>query len=228
VCSSDLAHGLPAERTLIDPFDQRIAVTRPREFIALLDQEPIVSSFFLAPTAHADQRPAALEVLTMENEFELAFRIGLTGVAYGLPRSLVPDHHRACTILSGGNRAFERAVIEGMILHMNGEAPIGGVKTRTSCDGPALEHTIELQPEIVMEPTGGVLLHDEAVARALTDFGSRLRRLIEMSLALVFRELAGAERRDAPCPRRRLRRFSCDGSGCPGQATLLSRLACLP
>ena len=74
-----------------------------------------------------------------------------------------------------------------MILHMNREAPIDGVKTRTSCDSPAFEDTIEFQPEIVMEPTGRMLLHDEAVARALTDLGSGLRRLIEPAFALVFR-----------------------------------------
>jgi hypothetical protein len=81
-----------------------------------------------------------------------------------------------------------------------------------------------------MESTGRVLLHDEAVTRtrALIDLGSGLRGLIEPAFALVFRELVCAERRAAPCPRRRRRRFSGDGSGYPGQARLLSRLACLP
>jgi len=88
---------------------------------------------------------------------------------------------------------------------MNGEAPVDGVKTRTSCDGPALEDTIEFQPEIVMEPTSGVLLYNEAVARALTDLGSGLRRLVEPAFVLVFRELAGVERRGAPAQRGGLR-----------------------
>src|SRR5207248_9578923 len=134
----------------------------------------------------------------------------------------------ASTVLAGRNRGLEGAVSEWMILHMNGKAPVGGVKARTSCNGPAFEDTIEFQPEIVMEPTSRVLLHDEAVARALTDLGSGLRRLIEPAFALVFRELACTKRRAALCPRRRPRRFSGDGSGCPGQARLLSRLACLP
>jgi len=88
-----------------------------------------------------------------------------------------------------------------MVLHVDREASVGGVEARTLRDRPALQDSVELQPEIVVQPSSRVFLNDEAIARAAADLRPRLRRPVEPPLALVFRELPGLVG-SGVCPRR--------------------------
>src|SRR5579859_7923951 len=55
-----LIHGLAAECALLDPLCERVSLAGTGELVALLDQEPVVFSSFLAAAAHADESPATL------------------------------------------------------------------------------------------------------------------------------------------------------------------------
>src|SRR5262249_26338289 len=121
----------------------------------------------------------------MEDEFELALGISLASIADGLPSAAVPDHDRAGAILTGGDGALESPVCDRMVLDMNCKSTVCRVEAGASGHRPALENSVELQPEIVVQPPSGVLLDDEAVACVLADLRGWLWGLIETALALV-------------------------------------------
>src|SRR5690606_28932645 len=83
-------------------------------------------------------------------------------IAEGLPGGLIPEHYGTAPVFAFGNGAFEPTIIEGMILDMDRQALVGGVGRGSLGDGPALEHTVEFEPEIIVEPRRVVFLHDKA------------------------------------------------------------------
>jgi len=162
----------------------------PGELVALLDQEPVVAALLPRATAHAHESPAALEVLAMKDELELSLGVALAGVPLRLPGPVVPDHDGAAAVLTGGNGTLEGAVVERMVLDVDGEAPVGGIEAWSSRYRPALEDAGQLQPEIVVQATCRVLLDHEAVARALVGHVSRrLGSPVEPPLSLIGGEI---------------------------------------
>src|SRR5690606_6121764 len=112
--------------------------------------------------------------------------------AYRLPRAAIPQHDRAATVLSLRDDAFEAAVLERMILHMYGQAAVGGIQARALGDGPAFQHTIQFEAKIVVEATRRVLLDHEAVAVSLVGCRPRrLRRSLEVPFCGVGVECVG-------------------------------------
>ena len=63
--------------------------------------------------------PAAVQLLAVELEFEMALREALVRIADRLPTAAIPDDHRAAAILALRDRAFEIAVFERVILDMH-------------------------------------------------------------------------------------------------------------
>src|SRR3546814_10582581 len=84
-------------------------------------------------------------------------------IAEGAPRAAIPEHHRAAAILALRDDAFEIAIAERVVLGMDREAPVRRVQARALGHGPALQHAVELEAEVVVQPACGVLLDDEAV-----------------------------------------------------------------
>ena len=119
----------------------------------------------------------------MQPEFEVALGQSLVGVADRLPRAAVPDHHRPAAIFALGDHAFELAIFERVILSHHRKPLLRRVQARALGYGPALQHTIMLEPEIEMGAARCVLLDDEAVARFSLAFGSRLWSLLKSRLA---------------------------------------------
>src|SRR6185437_3166703 len=119
---------------------------------------------------HADQRPGAAELGAVQREFEMALGIGLGSVADRLPPAAVPQHDRAAAILAGRNHALELAVLDGMVLDMDGEALGVGIEARAFRHRPALEHAVELEAEIVVHAPRRMRLDEvaELLARAAT------------------------------------------------------------
>src|SRR5213075_3157049 len=80
-----------------------------------------------------------------------------------------------------------------MILDLHGEALDRWVEARTFGNGPALHHSIELEPEIEMEMTGRVLLNHEAQSTYTSGggllFSRRLASTREVALFSVLGEL---------------------------------------
>src|SRR5688572_19308293 len=100
---------------------------------------------------HADEGPFALEPLAVELEGELSCLEALVRIAHGLPRAAVPEHDGAPPVLAHGDRAFKLAVLDRVVLDLDGEALVGGVEARTLGHGPALEHAVELEAKVVVQ-----------------------------------------------------------------------------
>ena len=106
----------------------------------------------------------------------MPLRIGFHGVAFGMPEATIPNHDRAAAIFALGNDPFEIAVVDWVILDLNGEALLTWIEAWALCDCPAFIDPAELQPEIVMKLPRGVLLDNERspspVSRAIVPLGS--------------------------------------------------------
>ncbi len=192
----DLRHAaarFDAERVFFD--DRRTAVGR-RLFVALLDQEPIVAAFLRRLSAHSHQSPAAVQFFAVELEFErtLLVRADRVGIERR-PAPAVPQQHGPAAILSLRDHPLEPAIFERMVLDMDGETLFARIKARPARHRPAFQCAVELEPKIVMQPARGMLLHDKGERTLLrcrrNPPARRLRRLVEVALALVFGQRHG-------------------------------------
>ena len=124
----------------------------------------------VAVVLHAHQHPAAVQPLALERELQLALRQRLVGrlVPFRLPIAAVPQHApcRRHTGPWGWCLRNRRSRADGPRPRPPAACPAG------SSDGPSrhrpgLEHAVELQAKIVVQPGRGVLLDDEAQTLAL-------------------------------------------------------------
>src|SRR5689334_15214568 len=106
-------------------------------------------------------------------------------IAIRLPCALVPQHHRAAAILALGDSSFKVAIVERMVFDHDCHALLLGIEAWAPCDGPALQHAVELEAEIEMKARGVVLLDKEGVAFAARDLAARLGRRFEIALAAI-------------------------------------------
>ncbi len=166
-------------------FFQDILVPRTAGFVVFaLDQQPVVVTI-VGAAAHPDEMPAAVQFLAVQIENKMALGVAAVRIAVGCPGSAVPDHHRAAAVFAFGDGAFESVVFDGMILDVNGETFVVGVKARAARDRPALHHAVELKAQIVVQPPGRMFLNDVAVPVARSFSAARLRRNAELSLFAV-------------------------------------------
>ena len=130
--------------------------------------------------------PEARELLARELEFEVALAVANVGVELRRPGPPVPDHDRAGAIFAFGDHALEAAILQGMVLDLNRKALLAGDEARAFGHGPALQHSVQLEAEIIVKPPGGMLLDDIGIAGLrFAPPASRLRRLREVPLRLV-------------------------------------------
>jgi hypothetical protein len=99
------------------------------EVVLVLDQQPVVALAALAVVAHAHQNPAALQLAAGERELEIALAQRRIDVAVALrrPEPAVPEHDGAAAVLALGDRAFEVAIVERVVLDLDGQALVGRV-----------------------------------------------------------------------------------------------------
>ena len=76
-----------------------------------------------------------------------------------MPRSQISD--RAAAVLPSRNDALEPAIFERVVLDMDRQALLAGIEARPFRHRPALQHPVELEPEIIMQPARGMLLDDK-------------------------------------------------------------------
>ena len=108
-----------------------IALASAGEFITMLDQEPVGA---LAALAVAFIRTRTQLPCSRRHRVNLRSPFGKAAsaiIALGLPIAAVPELHGAAAILALGNRAFEIAVVERMILDLDRQAFVRG-----SSEGP--------------------------------------------------------------------------------------------
>ena len=151
---------------------------------------------------HADEYPASREPRTLEREFEIALRQGLLGRerTFRVPVAAVPELHGAAAVFSGRYRAFEIAIVERMVLDLDGQPLIGWIERRAAGHRPGLEHSLPFQAQIVVQAPSVVLLHDEAQPRggSHAPIARRFGGLCEIPLASVCLE-RGLGHAHAPC-----------------------------
>src|SRR5215218_4213921 len=163
------------------------AAWRAREPVVGLQQEPLL--LLLArfrPRAH--EVPSPLQAPAFEREGEMALLVAGARIAFRRPAAFVPNDHRAAAILALRDDALEGEVFERMVLGMDRKALLAEGKARPARDGPALQHPVELEPQIVVEAAGIVLLHAEAVAGGGLRAALRLRGAGEVALAAIGKE----------------------------------------
>jgi hypothetical protein len=97
---------------------------RPRALVAALDQQPL--GLALGGALHAQQHPAALQLLAAELELETAAPQAVGSIAPRLPGAAIPHQHRAAAVLAFRDDAFEVAVLERMVFDLDREAAFGG------------------------------------------------------------------------------------------------------
>ena len=175
------------------------------ELVALLDEQPLVALVVLerprrgivglAPAAAGpDDREAALHLLAVEDELQLAVLDGRRGSRVGASGSQVPQSQ---TITSPAPYCFD-----GMTPSKS-KYSIGWSSTWTAIrrtveiegqalgDGPADEDALDLEPEVVVEPGRAMALDDEPPGRARDGGRCRLGGLPEVAFAAIFLERHG-------------------------------------
>ncbi len=135
-----------------------------------------------------------METFSIERELEVAAGEPLLGrlAAFGLPIAAVPQLDRAATIFALGNCAFKVAIIERMILDFHRQPLVVGIERWSLGYGPRLEHAVQFQTKVVMQPGRVVLLDHESpmFGRADLVFTARLCGLGEIPFRLILGEVA--------------------------------------
>src|SRR5215207_1839512 len=129
--------------------------------------------------------PLAFQLLAGQVELEMALLVAKRGIEIGRPRALVPDHDGAAAVLAFGDDALEVAIVERMVLGRDGQPLLAGDQARPLRHRPALQHAVELQPEVVMHAPRSMLLDDIGVTRLRRRLAWRLWRLREVALGVV-------------------------------------------
>jgi len=167
-----------------------IAAARLGRLVALLDEQPVVAALAVAPL-QAHQHPAAVQLGAVQDELEIALLVAGGGIPVGLPPAAIPQHHGAAAVLAGRDDALEAAILDRVVLDMDRQALDGRIEARPLWHRPALQHAVELEPEVVMRPAGHVLLDHEArlggaAGAPRAGRAGRLGGAREIALAVVF------------------------------------------
>ena len=140
-----------------------------REAVLVLQQEPLLRF----PGSH--QRERSLELLSAQQEAQLALgeafpyfalrRVAVVepgGASFiGRIDAAIPDDHFARAVLARWNHAFERGIVERMILGLHGQSFLARVERRPFGNGPRLQDAVAFETEVVVQPPRRVLLDDE-------------------------------------------------------------------
>src|SRR5216683_4614925 len=133
-----------------------------------------------------EEHVPALHSPSMQHDHHLAIRPLL-----GLVRAAVPDLHGATAVLALWDLTREVDVVQRVVLDVDGEVVLLGVRRDSSGHGPRDKYPILLEPEIPVQAARGMLLHHEP--RRLGDFlwhlGAGFWCFLEIPLGFVLGEL---------------------------------------
>ncbi|MNY42565.1 hypothetical protein D3C86_1774680 [compost metagenome] len=91
----------------------------------MLDQKPLL---LLARHVRAHQIPQAAELLALQLELEFALGVGRGRILLGDPDATVPHDHVTGAVMSFGDAALERGVVQRMVFNVDGQALDLGVQ----------------------------------------------------------------------------------------------------
>ena len=83
-------------------------------------------------------------------------------LALRFPIAAVPDLDRAAAIFALRDGAFEVAVVERMVLDLDGEPLVCRIERWAARHRPGLEHAIQLETQVVVQAGRRMLLDDKA------------------------------------------------------------------
>src|SRR6266700_37133 len=89
------------------------------------------------------------------------------------PCSAIPDDHRAPAIFSLRDDPLPFEIVHRVVFGLNRQPLVAGNKARTAGDGPAFQHSVELKPQIEMQATRIMPLHDKLAALRFANFWLR-------------------------------------------------------
>src|SRR5215467_11497256 len=162
-----------------------VGITRPARGLVLgLDQQPR-HLLFPGPTVHAHEMPPPVQLVAVEPKLEVTFLQSPLRIAFRMPAAAVPNQHGSAAILALRDGPFERVVLDRMIFHLNRQALLARNEARTAGHRPALHHAVELEPHVVMQPAGGMLLDDELITLGSPCAPARLRGHVEFALLAI-------------------------------------------
>ena len=94
----------------------------------MFDQQPLVSLAARTARAHVRQHEVTFQLLALQAKLQIAFGKHLARIPERLPSASVPDHHRAGTIVSRRDQAFEVEVRDRMIFDHHGEPLVSRIE----------------------------------------------------------------------------------------------------
>ena len=131
--------------------DVVLAAAAPRRRVSLISSQFLPASRASRP-ADAHQRPARRGASRRAAGTRACpCASPRCGSPIGSQRAAVPEQHRAAAVLALGDHALEAAVLDRVVLDLHGEALLGRVEARPLGHGPALEHAVELEAEVVVQ-----------------------------------------------------------------------------
>src|SRR5258705_9337509 len=84
-----------------------------------------------------------------------------------LEGSVIPNHDRAAAVLALGDCAFEMDVRDGVVFNLHRQPLFAFEEGNSFGHGPGFQRAADFEPEVIMQPGGGMLLNYETMARAL-------------------------------------------------------------
>ena len=121
----------------------------------------------LAPVRTSTKRPRSLRPMStnLSSPRSIAVgRVGLVGVlGVGLPPAVVPQDDVALAVAARDD-PLEPAVGVRVVLDLDGQRLARRVEARALRHGPADEHAVDLEAQVVVQPAGPVALDEEPVA----------------------------------------------------------------
>ena len=178
--------------------------------VLMFDQQPLVALF---AALQLDQHEAAAQLLPVQAEFNLAALqllhrierrcLRLVRVRFQHKRSAVPHHHTSRAVVAFGDFPLEAAILQRMILRLHRQAFIRMAQRRPLRHRPRFQRTVNRQPEVVVQPRRGVLLHHKGISIFVrrARFQPQLRLRLRQTRALArlrwrSRDVASLSRRN--------------------------------
>ena len=131
------------------------------ELVTVLYQQPL-PAVRLAAAARSHEDPRAPEFLAGDRKFQLALldRLVYVLILGRLPGASVPEQDDSCSV-AFGNHAFELAVFDWVVFDLHRKPLVSGIERGPFGHGPRHQHARVLQPQVVVQVTGKVLLNAE-------------------------------------------------------------------
>jgi hypothetical protein len=118
-----------------------------------------------AVVLHAHEHPPAMQPLAFQRELQVAACQPVMRIAFGNPVAPVPQLHRAAAVLALGDGALEIAIVERVVLDLDGQALVVRITRGPARHGPGLEDAVELEAEVVVQAGRVVALDHETPLR---------------------------------------------------------------